>query len=865
MALDESSAGTPSFGDYEILGELGRGGMGAVYQARQVSLDRTVALKTIRPGATLSPSARMRFRLEAEAIAGLDHPGIIPVYESGVHDEQLFYSMRYLKGGTLSTHIHRPERDVRSLVAIVIKVAEAVAHAHTHGILHRDLKPSNIFLDEQGEPQLSDFGLVKHVADDQDTSALTLSTDVVGSPNYMAPEQAQGSHVGKLTTAVDVYGLGAILYEVLTRRPPFMGGSPLETMRQVVDSDPKRPREIVLDADADLEAVCLKCLEKDPQKRYGSAQEFADELERWQRGLPVSVRRIGMSQRVWRWCRRRPVTAGLLATLALTLVTASILVIRSGIDLKHANEKTQTLLTKSQLQEVESQIERGQSEQALAVLARLTREHPDNGAIRQRLASTLGYSVFPIEASKVQVVQPAATLLASHLNNKGDVLSVTNDGVLSWANAGGNQHAQILFKMDLDVSSAAIANNGQMVAIGDVAGFVHVVNLQGQLLCRPLAHEKKIVLMRFSPDDRLLACMTADEWNLNDSIVGDAVHVWKMPSGEKLVGPLRVVKNESLGVAFSPDSRILALGTNEQGVGLWDLKTQVRVRLFPNNGSVYQLAFSPDGTLLAGGSAGGRVYAWDLAEDSTRSWDLYHGHRVNGLLFTPKRRRLVSYGAHGKVKFWDLNKGDHGPILMHKGFVSHVCFSADGRWIATACHDYTARVWNAETGAPVTERIGHRTGPRRVWFAEDDRLLVTQVYGANGVSRWRLRGAPLQSSDAGVSFPQAVSRLALTPDGSGVLAGSNGSITYLPIQEGAPPIQTFEIEENEGMASVVSNIQVAESGEAAVFATESLKGGIIDLVKRPMTLTEIPDTLVHHINISHSGDRLLTVTAELTT
>ncbi len=868
MSLNETSAGgTSSFGDYEILGELGRGGMGAVYQARQVSLDRMVALKTIRPGATLSPSARMRFRMEAEAIAGLDHPGIIPVYESGEHDEQLFYSMRYLKGGTLSALIHQEKRDVRSLVAIVIKVAEAVAHAHAHGILHRDLKPSNILLDEQGEPQLSDFGLVKHVSEDQHTSALTLTTDVVGSPNYMAPEQAQGSHLGKLTTAVDVYGLGAILYEVLTRRPPFIGGSPLDTIRQVVDRDPKRPRETVPDADADLEAVCLKCLEKDPQKRYGSAQAFADELERWQRGLPVSVRRIGVSQRAWRWCRRRPVTAGLLAALALTLVAASILVIRSGINLKHANEKTQILLTTSQLQEVESQFERGQSEQALAVLARLTRAHPENGAIRQRLASALGYGVFPTEASEAQSVQRGATLLDSHLNAAGEVLSITDDGVLSCAREGDNGHAEILFKMDIEVSAAAISNDGQTVAIGDTDGLVHVANLQGQLQCEPLAHDKPVVSIQFNPDDRLMACALASETEKSgflggDYRKGDWVHIWNISNSERVLEPLRVAENQTLSLAFSPDSRYFAAGSNQQGVGLWDLETGERVRLIPNGEALHLLAFSRDGSRLAGGSLGGRVYAWDLAVDGhEKTWDFYHGLRVNGLFFMRERHRLVSYGAHGKVKFWDLDRGNHGPVLNHDGFVRDACLSADESLIATACHDNTARVWNADTGAPVTERIGHDSGPRRVWISESNRQLVTQTYGRN-VFRWRLRGATLERTHHLPSLPppDELSGLALTPDGTRLLVGSVGSISCLAIHQDTLPERTHEFPFDTG----VSTIKVSGSGEVAAFATGKGMAGFMDLSQQPMTPTEIPrknpETYIDDISVSHSASALITIT-----
>jgi serine/threonine protein kinase/tetratricopeptide (TPR) repeat protein len=315
------------FGDYALLEEIGRGGQGVVYRARQKSLNRTVALKVIGLGQWSTTPHLRRFRHEAEAAARLEHPQIVPIYEIGERDGSCYFSMKFVEGGQLDQIVRREPMSTRRAAELLVKIARTVQFAHEHGILHRDIKPGNILLDQNGEPHLTDFGLARLI---EQESTVTNSFDVLGTPSYMAPEQAAG-HVKKLSPASDVYSLGAVFYQMLTGQPPFAGGTTYETIRLVMETEPRSPRLWNPKVDVDLATICLKCLEKDPQRRYSSALALAEDLERWLRREPIRARRTGFFTRGRKWLQRNPTTAISAVSLAGLVAAVGMLLWKSDL------------------------------------------------------------------------------------------------------------------------------------------------------------------------------------------------------------------------------------------------------------------------------------------------------------------------------------------------------------------------------------------------------------------------------------------------------------------------------------------------------------------------------------------------------
>src|SRR5215211_3388017 len=327
-----ADSGPPSpmlmdFGDYELLEQIGRGGQGVVFRARQKSLNRTVALKVINLGQWASEAHLRRFRLEAEAAAKLEHAGIVPIHDVGERNGSCYFSMKFVEGGQLDEVIRREAMPIRRAVEFIAKVSRIVHYAHEHGILHRDIKPGNILLDAKGEPHLTDFGLARLV---EMESTVTRTLEVMGTPSYMAPEQATGNNAA-VSSVTDVYGVGAVLYQLLTGQPPFAGGTTYETIKLLLETEPRQPRLLNPKIDRDLSTICLKCLDKNPEHRDPSALALAEDLEHWLSHEPIRARHTGVFARGRKWVQRNPTSALLVACLVALATAAGWIVWKSEL------------------------------------------------------------------------------------------------------------------------------------------------------------------------------------------------------------------------------------------------------------------------------------------------------------------------------------------------------------------------------------------------------------------------------------------------------------------------------------------------------------------------------------------------------
>jgi predicted Ser/Thr protein kinase len=557
---------------YEILGELGRGGMGVVYKARQITLNRLVALKMILKGELATDRDVERFHAEAEAAANLDHPDIVPIYEVGEYDGQHYYAMRFVEGTPLTSF---PRADARHEATLVATIARAVHHAHQHGILHRDLKPANILVDSAGLPYVTDFGLAKRVGSER---SLTQSGALVGTPQYMAPEQAAGRK--DLTVAADVYSLGVVLYERLTGQPPFSGDTPLEVLRQVRETEPPRPSSIIPELSRDIETICLKCLEKESTKRYGSAEALAGDLERFLRGEPILARPVGEAERLWRWCRRNPGWAAATVAAFLALATATGLsVLYAAQEKQYAeNLRNEQKQTKDALGVATSERERA-DDRTREMQRQLAENYLDRGfAMCEQGDTTLGVhwlarSLLITPGDELSLQRVARANLASWLgtiHHLKSVLELSGVSDIEWSSdrkyvamygrlvhpgvwevASGNPVGQPL--KHKGVRCVAWSPDGKylLTGSGDYTARVWEV-ASGKPIGPPLKHKGWVGCVAWSPDGKYV--LTASAHGPNQ--YGHNAQVWEAASG-KPVGP-SLEQNTSWGVSFvawSPDGK----------------------------------------------------------------------------------------------------------------------------------------------------------------------------------------------------------------------------------------------------------------------------------------------------------------------
>lgn len=666
------------FAGYELVSEIAFGGMGVVWKARQLGVNRLVALKMIPAGHLASPQMRLRFKVEIETVAQLDHPNIVPLYETGEHEGQHYFSMKLLEGGNLGDWIAhhrnnaRPGDDERKhrreAVRLLITIARAVHHAHQRGVLHRDLKPSNILLDQHGEPHVADFGLAKVLGRD---SGITVTESALGSPNYMAPEQASG-HSTQLSVAADVYGLGAILYELLTGKPPFQALTAVETMRRVVDEEVTSPRQLNPAIDADLETICLKCLQKQPGRRYESADALAADLERWLAGQPIEARPVGPVEQFTRWCRRQPALA---TTLGLSLLLLLVVVVGTaiaGVRIARADRQATAHLRESllgQARVLRLNTVLGGREEGL----RLIREASALGGppeYRQELRHELLALLARTEVGFVS--QP-------HLPDSPDPL-------LNLLSPQGNRFATVT---DLQI--------------------VRILSADGQELARLDTGAAPVrFLEAFSRDGRYLALRHTDGFGIWDADTGNICYTNQQPplfcfapGGSAAIiqttskvatfyelPSMRVIREVSpyagqeintawAALSPSPDGRWLAaIRRNSRIVELIDLQNNRATNLI-NEGRAVVAQWSSDSTRLAVGTTARRVIVWEV--ESHRR--VYTSNVLPGMpqrLALNAQRSLLAVGCEdGMLRLLDFLSPQ--PILEWPGeFSATLAFNEDG-------------------------------------------------------------------------------------------------------------------------------------------------------------------------------------------
>ncbi len=578
----------PYFGDYELIKEVARGGMGVVYKARQVSLNRIVALKMILAGELASENDVRRFHAEAEAAANLDHPGIVPIYEVGEHEGQHFFSMGFVEGQTLAAKIADGPLEPNEAARIVKAVAEAIQYAHDKGVIHRDLKPGNVLLkrsqesrregqEQQGQrtpkapsgtrvsafdsrPLVSDFGLAKRVEGGSD---LTVTGQVLGTPSYMPPEQAAG-RLGQIGPASDIYSLGAVLYAAITGHPPFQAANLVDTLTQVLEQEPVAPRVLNPQIPRDLETITLRCLEKDARRRYASAQEMVDELQRFLNGEPILARPVSVPNRFLRWCKRRPLVAGLGATvtiLALFVAIASPLValrqvaLRKEADdraneVREAHEKTEITLVDTYTSAGLIASERGEPAQAalwFANAARLSNSDP-----KRRRANRIRVNTWVREiAWPVCVLEHSGQQLRSiqfHVGGRYLATRTEENVCTVWDLETASQLP--LPGGERPVRSVTFSPNGQWLVLGLVAGNVDIYSFPAGSLLHRIEHRGPIEALVFSRDGTRLA------------IASNVVRVWDCPTHD-YVTPELVHPQQVLALTFSLDGERLLTGCTD--------------------------------------------------------------------------------------------------------------------------------------------------------------------------------------------------------------------------------------------------------------------------------------------------------------
>jgi WD40 repeat protein len=818
----------PEIGDYELLKEIGRGGMGVIYQAHQRSLDRLVALKLIRAGAQAKTEGVARFKREAAATARLRHPGIVTVHEVGEHEGHHFYSMDFVPGRSLAATLRAGPFAPRRAAECVRAVAEAIHYAHQQGVIHRDLKPSNILLDGEGYPHVADFGLAKLLPTG---SELTLSGAVLGTPNYMPPEQARSRHA-EVSVRSDVYSLGAILYECLTGRPPFTAATPLETMKLVVEQEPVSPRALNPSVARDLETICLKCLAKEPTARYASARELADEVSRFLGDEPIRARPAGLTERTWRWCRRQPALASLCAVL--TIAPAAVITVLLVMSARVSQQRDRAITEERKAFAAATRAESGAlaareqayaadiyaADQALSAhdfgqARRLLNEHRPhgitNGEWRMTNASTSPTGITQHatrstgdlrgfewrllwERTRGQeafaftnLARPAECLLFAP--DGRTLLSGGEDGVQLW---------DIVERRPLGVFPSANpipTRSDRAPAVEDLRPLLDaspavVEYLRAQLgildYLDAIGHTNRtrsVTSLAFTPNKQSLMVGSTDlvrSWNYATRAFEFAVPERSANVAMPAAGDLFVVGSHD---RYAPDDA--RRSAHPRSATVYSFSRRQMVAELPDYGQ--QIAVSPDGQYVVGVSRTNGAVLWrpDTGETVVLSRD---PHSDVTPAFSPDGRLLfLGSGLGPPAMLWDVASKQVIAYLQGGNVpIGAVAWSPDGRTLAGGGSHQNIGLWSVPpAGSERRVEVGARLiGPRLVLrgheapvlaltFSPDGRSLISSA-SDHSIRLWNVEAAlATVAATATTNFPRSVHEFAMDP-ATGCVVGRMG-------------------------------------------------------------------------------------------
>ena len=791
---------------YELLGELGRGGMGLVYQARDIRLNRLVAIKYLRAVDQSSAEQQVRFRMEGETIASLSHPNIVQLYEVGAHRNRPFYIMEFIDGGNLAERVGTTPQDAQSVAELTETIARAIAYAHNKRVVHRDLKPANILLTEDGgtrhpfnRPRIADFGLARNL----DASHLSLTDTglLAGTPNYMAPEQIQGSDID-ISPSTDIYAMGAIIYHLLTGRPPFLATSVLDTISQLGNDDPISPRQLEPSVPRDLEVICLKCLRKEPQKRYATAEALADDLQRFRFGQPIHAKSTTTAERLWRLSQRNPITAGLtvavLALLVFGLVGSAIY--------------SKLLVT---------QLDRAQqAEEATSAANRKVMETLFDSYLEQARISRLSGRVGQ-RSKSLNVLEQAAQLGQELGLGAPSKLLLRNETIASLA-LTDFRLAQTWRLPRPAGEGLGIDSRSPRYAVCNRSNEIEIRSVIDNQLLKTIPCSQAVQVLRFCPNDTYLAGVS---W----ADAGSKCFVWNLKTNELVLETTH--EASELALAFSPKSDQLAIGLWSGHIRIYDIKTGIYRRPFalrrnPNHlqfaptrsfiaiankvarlveigntetgeivaelehpAAVRHVSWSNNGRLIATGCDDNHIYIWDANTMELKS--KLDGHDKNRIYlgFNGKANRLLSQSPDGTTRFWDPISGNQLVRLETRAIFqwyeddSHVAGASGGRferWESLEQGEFST-IYHGDVGNESARSAIE--GLTNIAYHPSQDLLLSA--GFDGVRLWDTKTKTLVAH-----LPMDANCTAtFHPDG-GITCLNHGQMRYLPL-----PNVTFDLPE----------------------------------------------------------------------